>query len=236
MTTAAAPAPPVPPGADWRLWADATCAGLSALVPIPLLDLAFERFFRRRIPRAVAKVRGVALDPQTNRTLGRRFGSALIGGCLGVPITVGRSLLRSVWHKVIYVLAVADSASLISEYWHRAYLIDHLARAGYLAPDVDRAGVLRTFEQALREADTSPLKGVARQVVGRVRHGLRLLLRARREGAALATEPVAELVRARWMAGADRSLIELAARFDELYRGMGEVDSTTEAQRHRDRT
>ncbi len=224
MSATAAPGAPAPPDADWRLWADATCAGLSALVPIPLLDLGFERFFRRRIPRAVAKVRGITLDPEVDRVLGRRFGSALMGGCLGVPITVGRSLLRSVWHKVIYVLAVADATSLISEYWHRAYLINHLARAGYLAPDVDRAAVLRTFEQALREADTSPLKGIARQVAGRARHGLKLLLRARREGAAAATEPVAELVRARWMAGADRSLVELAARFDKLYRGAGEAD------------
>lgn len=217
MSATVPPAAPAPPEADWRLWADATCAGLSALVPIPFLDLAFERFFRRRIPGVVARVRGVTLDPETARELGRSFGSLLGGGCLTFPVMVVRSILRRVWRKVIYVLAVADATELISEYWHRAYLVDHLARRGYLAPQVDRSRVLETFEQALREADTSPLKGLARQVASGAHRGLRVLLRARREGAAVATEPAAELVRARWMAGADSSLLALAARFDELY-------------------
>ncbi len=218
MSSPVSPVAPAPPEPDWRLWADATCAGLSALVPVPLVDLIFERFFRRRIPRAVARVRGVALEPRVTIGLQRSFGPGLAGGCFALPATIGRSLLRRVWHKLIYVLAVADAASLISEYWHRAYLIDHLVRTGRLAPGRDRALALELFEKVLREADTSPLKGLARQVASGAHRGLGLLLRARREGATAATEAVAELVRARWMAGADRSLIALATRFDELYR------------------
>ena len=35
------------PRFDWLRYADATFAGLALLIPIPLLDVAFECFFRR---------------------------------------------------------------------------------------------------------------------------------------------------------------------------------------------
>ena len=42
-------------GFDWRIYADATCAGLSVLIPLPFVDTAFETVFRRRIPGTIAR-------------------------------------------------------------------------------------------------------------------------------------------------------------------------------------
>ena len=55
---------------DWRVYADATCAGLSVLFPIPLVDMVFEGVFRRRMPGTIGKARGVKLDIPTRRNLG----------------------------------------------------------------------------------------------------------------------------------------------------------------------
>jgi len=49
---------------DWRICADATCAGLSVLIPLPLVDLVFETVIRRRIPGAISKVRDREIERQ----------------------------------------------------------------------------------------------------------------------------------------------------------------------------
>lgn len=42
---------------EWPIYADATFAGLAVLFPIPLLDWALEEYFRRRMPRTIARYR-----------------------------------------------------------------------------------------------------------------------------------------------------------------------------------
>jgi hypothetical protein len=151
-------------GFDWRVYADATCAGLTPLIPIPLVDVVIERSFRTRMPAAIARVHGRSLQPEDRARLGRS-GSRLLSlaGCLMLPIAAVRYLARFIWHKVVYVRAVADAASLVSAYWHRAYLMDHLIRAGHLDPGADADWAIVVFFKALDEADTSPLIGLARQ-------------------------------------------------------------------------
>ena len=202
---------------DWRVYADATCAGLTALIPIPLVDLFFERAFRRRMPNAIARARGARVDLRDRVLLGRGAGGCLsAAGCVALPIAGIRYLARRLWHKVIYVLAVADAASLVSEYWHRAYLMDHMIRAGHLGEGADRDWAILVFGQVLREADTSPLIGLARQVVAASSRILRTLSRARRRGAAAQTESLGEILRSHWGA-AQRSLEAVALRYNELY-------------------
>ena len=46
---------------DWAMYADATYAGLSALIPVIGVDWLFEQYFKRRIPSAIAKGRGQKL-------------------------------------------------------------------------------------------------------------------------------------------------------------------------------
>jgi hypothetical protein len=206
-----------PIGFDWRVYADATCAGLSPLIPIPLVDVVIERSFRRRMPAAIARVNGRSLRPEDRIRLGRS-GSRLLSlaGCLMLPIAAVRYLARFIWHKVVYVLAVADAASLVSAYWHRAYLMDHVIRAGHVDPGADADWAIVVFFKALDEVDTSPLIGLARQVVSTSRHILGMLLRAARLDDPQLTETLGEMLRSHWNA-AEGSLRAVALRYNELY-------------------
>lgn len=47
--------PPPATQFDWQIYADTTFAGLSLLILIPLLDVAFEWFFRRRMAHTIAR-------------------------------------------------------------------------------------------------------------------------------------------------------------------------------------
>jgi hypothetical protein len=184
---------------DWRLYADATCAGLTALIPLPIVDLIFEYYFRYRMPGAIARARGRDVEQAVLQRLGRRrFGGGLLGGCLMVPVMVGKYVVKKLWRKIIYIFAIADAGSQVSEYWHRAYLVDHMMRAGHLGrnADVDRA--IRTFEQVLRDTDTSPVRGLANQIVAATGRALRLLVRARRRGTAEETESLGKILGSQW--------------------------------------
>ena len=202
---------------DWRVYADATAAGLTALIPIPLLDLALERTFRRRMPKAISQARGVPLRVRDRARLAVGDGRWLsAAGCLAVPVAGARYLARRLWHKVIYVLAVADSVSLLSAYWHRAYLMDHMIRAGHLEEEASADWAILVFRRVLREADTSPLMGLAREVVAGSQRVVRTLLRARRRGADTQAERLGDILRSHWGA-AERSLRAVAVRYDELF-------------------
>jgi len=202
---------------DWRIYAEATCAGLTALLPIPFLDLAFEAYFRRRMPATIAKVRRQELAYGARRRLGRGLGKLMsLDGCLALPLGVVRYIVKKIWRKVIYVFAIADATSLVSAYWHRAYLLDHLIKAGHLGSDVDWPRSSAVFEKVLTETDTGPLMGLARQTVASVHRVFRLLVLAKRRGAAEETESLSMILQSHWDA-AESSLMEVAVRYNAEY-------------------
>lgn len=201
-------------GFDWRIYAEATCAGLTALLPIPFLDLAFEAYFRRRMPATIARVRDHELADGAPWLLGRGLGRLVsFEGCLAIPLGVVRYIIKKSWRKFVYVLAIADATSLVSAYWHRAYLLDHLTRAGHLGPDVDWSRSASVFEKVLAETDTGPLVGLARQTVASVHRVFRLLVLAKRRGAAEETESLSTILRSHWDA-AESSLVDVAVRYN----------------------
>jgi hypothetical protein len=211
------PAPPRHTTFDWRIYAEATCAGLTALLPLPFVDLAFEAYFRRRMPATIARVRKRDLADGARRRLGRGLGKLIsLEGCLAIPLGVVRYVVKKLWRKIVYVFAIADATSLVSAYWHRAYLLDHLVRAGHAAPDVDWPRSASVFEKVLAETDTSPLMGLSRQTVANVHRVFRLLVLARRRGAAEETESLSTILRSHWDA-AERSLEDVAVRYNAEY-------------------
>ena len=202
---------------EWAVYADATCAGLSVLIPLPLVDLVFETIFRRRIPGKIAKVRDAEVGPVTRVQLARSVNEALSrSGCLAVPFMVVRYILRRLWRKIIYIFAVKDATTALTEYWHRAFLIDHMVRVGHLAPGVDTGLAVRVFRQVLQEIDPSPLTGLARQMVANARHVLRLMVRARRLGAAEVTKSIGEVFSSHWKV-ASESLVTTSQRYNARY-------------------
>lgn len=202
---------------DWRIYADATCAGLTALLPIPFVDLAFETYFRHRMPETIVKVRHRELAAPAGRRFGRGIGGFFsLEGCLAIPGQLVLYIVKKIWRKLIYILAIADATALVAAYWQRAYLLDHIITAGHAGPDVDWQRSATVFEKVLVETDTSPLMGLARQTVSSVHRVLRLLILARRRGAAEETESLSGILRSHWVL-AEGSLRQVATDYNEEY-------------------
>jgi hypothetical protein len=214
---------------DWRVFADATCAGLAVLIPLPLVDMAFEALFRRRIPGAIARARGRSLGPELHRDLGRtveRPGS--LRGCLALGAAVVRFVVKRIFRKIVYILSIRDAASALAAYWHRAFLIDHMLRAGHLEPAVDTELAVRVFRQTVRATDPEPLTGLAKLTVANAHHVLRLLVAARSLGAAKMTRQLGVILGSHWDA-AEASLAATAGLYDRLYRSELERRAATAA-------
>jgi hypothetical protein len=202
---------------DWHIYADATCAGLSVLIPLPLVDIVFETIFRRRIPGKIARALGRTIDRATGVALARPVNELLsASGCLAVPLMIIRYILRRLWRKIIYIFAVKDATTALTEYWHRAFLIDHMIRAGHLDPDTDTTLAVRVFRHVLDQIDPSPLTGLARQTMANVQHVLRLLVRARRMGASEVTRSLGDVLASHWRV-AEASLLSTAELYDGFY-------------------
>jgi hypothetical protein len=205
------------PKFDWSIYADATCSGLSVLIPLPVVDLIFETIFRRRIPGKIAGARDSEISAETRVQLARPINDALSrAGCLALPFMAGRYIVRRLWRKIIYIFAVKDATAALTEYWHRAFLIDHMVRAGHLAPGVDTGLAVGVYRQVLQEIDPSPLTGLARQTVANARHVLGLMVRARRLGAAEVTKSIGEMMSSQWRVAED-SMGETASLYNLSY-------------------
>ena len=157
------------------------------------------------------------MPPETRAQLSRPVNSMLSwSGCLSVPFRVLRYILRRLWRKIIYIFAVKDATTALTEYWHRAYLIDHMLRAGHLDPNVDTDLAVRMYHLVLHDIDPSPLAELARQTVANVRHVFRLLLRAHRLGAAEVTKSIGEVLSSQ-SKSAEESLAATSRLYDERY-------------------
>ncbi len=212
---------------DWRIFSDATCAGLSVLFPLPLVDIAFETIFRRRIPGTIARVRRREMAPEVRRKLGRSLDGPLsLSGCVAIGLAAVKYVLRRIWRKIIYIFAVKDAATALTVYWHRAFLIDHMVRAGHLEPGVDTDLALRVSMDVLRDIDPSPLMGLARQTIANAHHVFRLLVRARRLGAAEVTRSLSEVLLSHWKVAED-SMEATASLYDERYAAEVELRERT---------
>jgi hypothetical protein len=211
------PPSPAPRALDWRVYADATCAGLTPLIPLPFLDLAAEAVFRRRIPGAVAQARGVELAPGATRLLSRGHEQWLsLDGCLKIPLFVFKYVAKKLWRKVIYVFAIADAVEQTSLYWHRAFLTDHIIRGGHASAgaDLDRTG--RVALETLRRSDTGALKTLAKTLIRQSGRILRTLRRSRRQGAEAHTTEFEAFFREHWTT-IQRSLFSVAVLYNDLY-------------------
>lgn len=211
---------------EWRAFIDATCAGLSALTPLPGLDLLLELIFRRRMPRAIARCHAVDLPQETRKQLGRSSEPLLSArGCLLVPLFVIGWLIKRISRKILYILTIKQAAQQLSAYWHRAYLVDHLVRHGHASEQGAHPLVLEAFHLTMREADTDSLQGLARQLVAGVRRVTSVLLRARRKGAGEIMQRQEAFLAGHW-AELEAALRQTAAHYERaLQAALAELEA-----------
>jgi hypothetical protein len=125
--------PKVDTSFNWATYADATFAGLSALIPIIALDWLCEQYFKRRIPSAIAKSRGTTLPLAVQYELNKNHNRAgCVKSCLLLPILTGFWLLKKLSKKILYFLSVKEAADNVNYYWHQAFLMDYALTAGHL--------------------------------------------------------------------------------------------------------
>lgn len=210
----------VPTDFDWQVYADATFAGLSLLVPIPLLDGILEEYFRRRMPRSIARRRGRTLSLAVLRELNRAR-DGLWPGCLFWPVRAAMIVLRMIFRNLVYVFSVVDASEKLSYYWHRAFLLDYMIIRGDLDSHARAEIGARAMQEILATTRTSPLLNLATETIEQARHHLRALSRAifrflRRQKETQEFERTRTTLAQRWAAFQDY-FIELAGRYDAAY-------------------
>ena len=161
---------------EWSMYADATLAGLSLLVPIPLLDNVSESFFRKRIPRAVARSRGVELSEAVLEELGR--GEGWWAGIAGLPKMLTLGLLKALSKKLLYFLTIKEANEQLGYYWLSAFLMDYMIASGHLESPATAKLARDAMKQVLEETST-PMSQIATQVIRRAHHVWRTVRRGR---------------------------------------------------------
>lgn len=166
--------PASPISFDWLIYADATLAGLAALIPLISLDWLVEEFFRRRIPGQIAKYRGQRLPVEVRRALNRNYRGGCAKSCLLLPLTAGYWLFKKLSRKILYFLSVKEASDNVSYYWHLAYLTDYALAAGHLTTPESARIARESMEQVIRATMHSPLYQLATEVVRNTHHVLRI--------------------------------------------------------------
>lgn len=204
---------------DWSLYADATFAGLSILIPIPVVDWLFEQYFRARMPRAIAKRRDQTLEPAVVKTLNRRFEAGCLRGCLTVSWKALIWLIKRISRKILYFLTVKEATDMISYYWHQAFLMDYMLVKGHLAQEATALPAREAMDATLATVTISPLLQLAKRVTAGTRHILQTLRRARQGDEDDLIEEKRGQMQQDWTDFADY-LAMLAAQYDRAYQDL----------------
>jgi hypothetical protein len=162
---------------DWAIYADATFAGLSVLIPIPLVDMIFEWYFRQRIGPVIGRRNGRPLSSAVIQQLNK--GDGCLAGCIAWPFKLFFEVLKRISRKILYFLTVKEAADQLSYYWHRAFLLNYMVGRGYLENSVESQAAIDALDEVLDQPDISPLNQLAGSVVSGVSHIFRTLRRAR---------------------------------------------------------
>ena len=202
---------------DWRVYDTPTLAGLAPLIPLPLIDWIFEEYFRRRIPRSIARHRNIELPPETVRILNREQGC--VSACLSLPIEIIFELIKRTLKKILYFLSIKTATDRISRYWHRAFLIDCMILQGHLNDPESARLARQAMDRALDEVSTSPMLSVARRVVSNTRHAFRTLRRARRGEEDEEIREKRSIIQRHWDEFQDH-LTTLASRYHAYYKAL----------------
>lgn len=207
--------PPEPQTAfEWPIYADATFAGLAVLFPIPLLDWALEEYFRRRMPRTIARYRHHTLPLAVIRAAnGPQHGC--LATALRFLVRLPLELFKRIFRKLLYILTMKEATDQLSYYWQRAFLLDYTLAAGHLAT-VESAGQAQQAMEVVLKSTSSPMIALARIMLLSPLQVVRLLRRAFNSQTPLPAPQQQHILRQQWSAYQDY-LQALAERYEQTY-------------------
>ena len=134
-------------------------AGLTPLIPVPLLDDLVKNYFRKRLLRSLAAEAGRQLGEEELNGLAAESERGCVTGCVLTALVYP---LKSVFRKVFYFLEWKRAADLTSRTYHFGYLAGYAMRpraGGPSALDLRGARAVGEAIQAVcREAPIKPLE------------------------------------------------------------------------------
>jgi len=150
-----------------RLATYSVLAGLTPLIPIPFLDEAAKRYFKRRMTRELAKARGLSLDAQSVKTLSDDPDTGCLSGCL-----LGALFYPIKWlfKKIFLLFGAKRAVDFVTRSYHQGYLIDYALEKGYSA---DAARARAGIDRVLTDTNTSLIEYAVRQAFGQSKGALR---------------------------------------------------------------
>lgn len=206
---------------DWIIYADGTFAGLSILLPFPFVDSWLEDYFRRRMPRDIARRRGRVLSRAAIRAVNRTRGDGILKGCLMWPVEQVVYLIRNMYRTLVYFFTIVDATDKLSHYWHRSFLLDYMISRGHLDTVESAAAAGEAMRRILATTQTSPIRNLAEEIIdfaaGHVRGLIRSVFRfLRRQEETAEFKRKRQTIAARWAEFHDY-FVELAGNYEKSY-------------------
>lgn len=184
----------------------AVLAGLTPLIPVPLLDDWVKTIFLRRMVRQLSQGRGLSLPPEVHGALIQEdFWDNCVEGCLGI----GFKLLRYAFRKIFFWVEWRRALNTVSITYYTGFLLDAALLDGY--PLGAAYGVGQGGAAALPALDGAPTAAASEQQLAAAAY-LREAIRRARYGANL--KLIQRLIRPKDM---------LAAAFTLARRALGQL-------------
>ena len=137
----------------------AVLAGLTPLIPVPLVDDLAKNYIQRRMVRHLAASYRRDLSAEDLDALTREPGGGCLRGCLVGAIVYP---LKKIFRKVFFFLEWKRAADLTSRVYHEGYLYELALREGWLGGGAAASSAAETraaVEAVLRETSVKPVEG-----------------------------------------------------------------------------
>ncbi|PYT01215.1 MAG: hypothetical protein DMF65_08050 [Acidobacteria bacterium] len=100
----------------------AVLAGLTPLIPVPVVDDLAKNYFRKRLVRRLAAANGRGLSIEELAALTREREGGCVRGCLVAAVVYP---LKAVFRKIFYFLEWKRAVDLASRTYHFGYLVNY---------------------------------------------------------------------------------------------------------------
>src|SRR5438105_4839061 len=152
----------------------AVLAGLTPLIPVPVVDDLAKNYFRKRLVRRLAAANSRSLSDGELSALVKERERGCVRGCLAAALVYP---LKAVFRKVFYFLEWKRAVDLASRTYHFGYLVGyamHPRTGGASLIDLCGAAAVGEAVQAVcREAPIKPVEAAVAGTFRGSRRGLR---------------------------------------------------------------
>jgi len=118
-------------------------AGMSVLVPLPVLDDLAKNYFRKKLAVELGRKYGVSLDAKALNALVVDPFKWSMHGCLFIVLVYP---VKKIFRKIFYFMEIKRAIDETSSTYHSAYLWNYAFKHAYVPQSgcpVERAGVIR---------------------------------------------------------------------------------------------